>query len=493
MHLNKNNIGEKKGVPVPVLILFCIVLGIFLLYFLENLTTNHQLFLIGGIAFLILIFMLSNSSIKMTNIFFILSFVPMFSWPTLELMDSFSTADPIQQFKIGIRALVFIYFLLLVLKKPALLKPLFHGTLKWFTIFTAYAFISVLYSPLKFFSGYCAVELLSYLIMTSVLVSHIKNEEDFKNLLNIIYISLAMIMVSGWLLSFIFPDIGWSKTNGIYIRLGGGFISTGGIALSACIIFLALLSRMIQSKALRKRKILYIIAGFLLITVILTIVRQIFIAIIIGILTIFYLLRRKIERKSYFLAIVATILICILLLVFHDNIVSLIIRGESTETLLTLNQRTVQWKLMLSQVYPKSPIWGQGYFIGASTHYLKSPYIDLGPFGGHNMFLNLLVTLGVIGLILILIPFILTFTDTAKLLKIKNKMNTINKNNINVYVEVFSFMVIFALLSLVHESVAARIGKVPIPAVFWIIAGATSRLMRLNKKPLPDNENPNHP
>jgi hypothetical protein len=71
-------------------------------------------------------------------------------------------------------------------------------------------------------------------------------------------------------------------------------------------------------------------------------------------------------------------------------------------------------------------------------------------------------------------------------------MNTINKNNINVYVEVFSFIVIFALLSLAHESVAARIGKVPIPVIFWIIAGATSRLMRLNKKPLPDNENLNH-
>jgi O-antigen ligase len=478
MTFNKTKSANKKNPYLIVSFLLCIFLALFLLYYFENTSLYHQLFLFGGLLFLILLLTASLSGLNLTNLFFIISFIPMFSWPSIELMESLSSADPIQQFKIGIRAVVFIYFILAVVKNPSMLKPLSKGTLKWFTIFTLYSFISVIYSPMKFFSFYCALELFSYLIMISVLVSKIKNEQDLKRILNIIYFSLAIIIISGWLSSFIFPNVGWLKTRGIYTRLGGSFISAGKIALSACIIFIALSSRMLQSKRIRKRKSIYIILGLLLFTIAATIVRQIYIATFAGTLVIVFLLRKKMNKRTYYLTTVLLIFVCIILLLFYKNITSLFIRGAPIENLMTLNQRTILWKISLLKVYTKSPIWGQGFYIGPGLHNLYNDFLDPEPYSAHNMYVQLLVSQGIIGLIIILIPFIITIKNSVHLAKIKNRIRKKNNNFVNIYVEICAILFIFVILSIVHDCIAARIGNVPIPVIFWIIAGGTSVLKK---------------
>jgi O-antigen ligase len=302
-----------------------------------------------------------------------------------------------------------------------------------------------------------------------------------------------MIMISGWISSFIFPDIGWLKTRAIYTRLGGGFISTGKIALSACIIFIVLSSRMLQSKSIRRRKSIYILLLLLLFTIALTIARQIYIATLVGAFTIVYLSRKKINRKTYYLTAALLVFAFIIILLFYNNITSLFIRGAPIENLMTLNQRTILWRVSLLEVFPKSPIWGQGLYIGPGLHKLNDDLLDPEPYSAHNMYVQQLVSQGIIGLIIILIPFIITIKNSIYLLKIKNRISTKDKNSVNIYVEIFAFLTIFAILSTVHDCIAARIGIVPIPVIFWIIAGGTSVLRKRYKNNLMAYENLNHP
>jgi O-antigen ligase len=98
-----------------------------------------------------------------------------------------------------------------------------------------------------------------------------------------------------------------------------------------------------------------------------------------------------VRRLEYALGIaVAGVLAALVAL---DTILTYVSRGESVEQLSTLNSRTELWTFALDAAAQK-PLYGWG--VGAS----QGIFLDeIGLGGGHNMIINVLVDLGVVGLL----------------------------------------------------------------------------------------------
>ncbi|WP_165975772.1 O-antigen ligase family protein [Actinomadura rubrisoli] len=78
-------------------------------------------------------------------------------------------------------------------------------------------------------------------------------------------------------------------------------------------------------------------------------------------------------------------------LAFSNSILAFVARGESAETLSSLNSRTDLWTLAMA-AYSEEPIFGRG--LGASRGLFLD---DIGLGGGHNAFVNALVDNGTVG------------------------------------------------------------------------------------------------
>ncbi|MBO2446997.1 O-antigen ligase family protein [Actinomadura barringtoniae] len=78
-------------------------------------------------------------------------------------------------------------------------------------------------------------------------------------------------------------------------------------------------------------------------------------------------------------------------LAFSDKILAFAERGESAQSLASLNSRTELWSLAM-KAYSQSPIFGRG--LGASRGLFLD---DIGLGGGHNAFVNTLVDQGAVG------------------------------------------------------------------------------------------------
>lgn len=97
------------------------------------------------------------------------------------------------------------------------------------------------------------------------------------------------------------------------------------------------------------------------------------------------------RRVEFVLAVVTLGALAVLL--GADVIAGYFARGESTAQLATLNSRTDLWSYAL-QAVERKPVFGWG--VGASQGIFQAQ-IGLG--GGHNMFVNVLVDLGLVGLL----------------------------------------------------------------------------------------------
>ncbi|MUN39974.1 O-antigen ligase family protein [Actinomadura litoris] len=78
-------------------------------------------------------------------------------------------------------------------------------------------------------------------------------------------------------------------------------------------------------------------------------------------------------------------------LAFSDKILAFVARGESAETLASLNSRTDLWSLAM-KAYAEQPLFGHG--LGASRGMFLE---EMGLGGGHNAFVNALVDNGTVG------------------------------------------------------------------------------------------------
>lgn len=96
--------------------------------------------------------------------------------------------------------------------------------------------------------------------------------------------------------------------------------------------------------------------------------------------------------------------VCLLGLLEPEKVLSLFVRGDSVSSMLTMTNRTLLWKELLSEISLKVFLSGYGYSVIS-----KGYGIDLGTgilYGAHNAFLSVLLGSGIFALLCIVVYFI---------------------------------------------------------------------------------------
>ena len=335
---------------------------------------------------------------------YIIVFLPVFGrslFPMVRDKDSITFQSSFTDPQILGIYMVMAYCLYCLMRQPGSLRHAFTSPLWPLTIFTLVAFASaVVISRAPMYSLWRSAETSVVLLWAVLVFSHLKREQSPTKLF-VTYYAMSAIMLLGVLVAVaIDPQHAWIHEQHKVDRLETSstfMMAANTIGVIAALIALATLSRYILLAKVR----------FLALSLAaLTICygarsRTGFIVFVLGLLVLTGFLLRM-PRKRVVASVVGGlggVLIVGLLLVspeFTDSVVHTFTRGHSEANIKSLDGRVPLWTEGL-KAFDQYPILGSGY--GSYPMRL----VGRGHF--HNMFLELAVTTGVLGLLPILILF----------------------------------------------------------------------------------------
>lgn len=293
------------------------------------------------------------------------------------------------------------YCLYCLMRQPGSLRHVFTSPLWPLTIFTLVAFASaVVISRAPMYSLWRSAETGVVLLWAALVFSHLKREQSPTKLF-VTYYAMSAIMLLGVLVAVaIDPQHAWIHEQHKVDRLETSstfMMAANTIGVIAALIALATLSRFILLA-----KVHFLALSLAALTICYGArSRTGFIVFVLGLLVLTGFLLRM-PRKRVIASIVGGlggVLIVGLLLVspeFTDSVAHTFTRGHSEANIKSLDGRVPLWTEGL-KAFDQYPILGSGY----GTYPVR--LVGRGHF--HNMFLELAVTTGVLGLLPIFILF----------------------------------------------------------------------------------------
>ena len=265
------------------------------------------------------------------------------------------------------------------------------------------AFASALYSPFRSLTVYKASEIIVDVGVIAFFLSYYPSRTDMKRWIDLNWFMVALSISLVWVGAILFPHKALLRGVGILgIQIYGVMpaMNPNSIGILGAILLMASLSRALHARN-QKERIMY--AGFLLvgaITLVFAQARTSLFGVILAVIVVLLL-----NKRIKFMVFVSLLLV---LGVIFSNLPSLLIkyimRGQSTEMLFSLSGRNVWWHSAW-EVFLRSPIYGYGF--GVATRYVVSK--GLGTLSAiHNGWLEVLINVGIIGLI----PIVLVFLGT---------------------------------------------------------------------------------
>jgi len=168
------------------------------------------------------------------------------------------------------------------------------------------------------------------------------------------------------------------------------------------------------------------------------------------------------------LLVIGTAVGTVAVLGFAEEIMAFATRGESAESLATLNSRTDLWSLALAAV-AEQPLFGYG--LGATRGLFLR---DLGLGGGHNAFVNALVDGGAVG---VAIFVVLLLTLSVVLLKMIRHLDLRADSGL-----LLGLVAFFAVDGITTEHLAAPANAA---GIWLLIMVAWAETLRRNRAPQP--------
>ena len=307
--------------------------------------------------------------------------------------------------------LLWSYCLFCFLRRPDRLRCLFAPPLWPLTVFTVTAVISaIVVSRSQMYSLWRCVETGGVLLWGALVLAESRNEEHPFRFFVSFYAISALMLLGVVTAMVIDPQHAWmNEANGVQRLATTSTFMMGAntIGVVAALLSLSALSRFM---CLLKIRYLVLFGAFLSLCYMAR-SRTGFIVFALGLLVLTAFLCRISSRR--FITITSGILLGVLIIglclvspEFADTVTHTFTRGHNETNISSLDGRVSIWTAALS-AFEQSPILGSGYAtypmrIEAGSHF-------------HNMFIELAVTTGILGLIPILILFGLL---TARLVKL---------------------------------------------------------------------------
>lgn len=368
-------------------------------------------FIVSILFFLILIVLLNSRwrdflRQHLSDFMFAISFLTFFTWTGRETVLTFGSLDWAAYSKILIRIVTGLYFLSLFLNNKANLTALRCIRRKtWpFTIYCAFATLSLLWTETKLFSFYRVFELLVITFSAIIYFS----QKNIKDTLLPLYIGSGTLVVITWGVYMLMPSVVVNpEIPEAYRRFGGSFVGPILLAEMCGILLIGLFSELFYSNKLSRKKIFIIInlMAIAAISVVLTKSRAALSSTVfsLGLMFLFYLIHEKELFK-----IVKWIYICTICIViissFYLQIQEWFQRGEDISSMYSLNSRIDIWAEAITQ----NPllIAGKGFASQASEGIFIAT-LGRATKTGHNAFVDAYLSLGIIGVLLLLISIAL--------------------------------------------------------------------------------------
>jgi O-antigen ligase len=330
-----------------------------------------------------------------------------FSLPGRTGAESLDSIDALALFKVGVRAFVFTALAMAIFSMwRRSNRAAVSRTLRPLAIFVCWAIASCLWSPLPAFSAGQALTVFALFLLATAMALAWRPHRHTSAILK--HASLAFMLVCATLLAVHvmspgaspFQRLSESDSAGavgvFHPTMAGGTASLGIVLVTAC----RLMGRWPWTRVL-----FWPALGVFSIVVVLAASRT---AMVLAVLLTALLFCFAGDRKRVGALVLTTSLAGILYPIVDPGLEAAqrVIassfdyarRGESTASLRSLTGRTELWAV-LQQSFVQSPVIGHGYFVTSETGRIDV-WAGPGNRSAHNIFLQVAVTTGLVGLVL---------------------------------------------------------------------------------------------
>jgi O-antigen ligase len=282
--------------------------------------------------------------------------------------------------------------------RPAYLRGMFRGPLKWASIFAIIAVLSCPLSPVPTYSLALAFKLCVVVLCLAAIGEAMDAEADVPMLFSALLVGTLIITVLGFVKPFL--GSGPAFENG---RLGAmtGLSGTAGILLLLSVLFLLL-----------KKNPWFLVSGaFSLVVMMLAGVKGGIVASFLSLMMFFAFLKKARQALAACMGFTIVFLLCVAFTPLGQYLQSYSASGNVG----TLTGRTNLWVAVWPDIEQR-PIFGHGYrasrFVSAEVQgaFAEADHI-------HNTFLEILYNNGIVGLLPILIMSVVIVINLARVIK----------------------------------------------------------------------------
>jgi len=311
-----------------------------------------------------------------------------------------TTPTPAIAAEIGIWVLLIIYSLFRLNHEPRRLDLLFGTRARYASLLVIVAFASTFYALGPTVTFAWSVKLLCIVLLSCVIFDPRQPAESVRRFLDATYIGLLAILVFFVLFAILAPEsaVGISPRTGI-LRLGGVILPAVSLSTVAGLATLMTFLRMISGRSSRRSKWILVFSGALLLG---SLGRGGIFGTCVATLVGLVLLRKL--RFAFTLALCAALLIATFPSLI-DTAYTLATRRQSETELRSFTGRDLIWANSIDMIRER-PLFGWGYVSGSRFGLAQAA---LKPSAhSHNALLEILVSLGLVGAILMMTLWWLT-------------------------------------------------------------------------------------
>ncbi|MDD3905691.1 MAG: O-antigen ligase family protein [Candidatus Omnitrophica bacterium] len=332
-------------------------------------------------------------------------------------------------------------------------KVLSTGALCFFSIYVIVAAVSSLYSSYPMLTLWKSFELFLDISVVAMLLSQAQCLSNIKCLMNINWLLLTIMMLMVWIGWALFPQLATTHSGGIIkTQLGGFMLASNGVGGIASIVAIISFSRMLSTKNAGSGRVYFIVLLFALVTMVLAQSRTHFVAFPIAVVIVLFL-QKKIKVITF--ASCVCFVMMIVFLAKKDTIswylVEFFRRGQSENVLFSLTGRIFMWKRALSLIAERIFL-GYGFGVGSRITFMTA-------YGGdftwiHNAWIEVLLNVGLIGLI----PFMIAFVRIweALISSLSLKVFILRREELNPFlIELIGVMTVISIESLTGSGIGA--------------------------------------
>lgn len=286
-------------------------------------------------------------------------------------------------------------------------------------LFVGWAFLSVAWSPLKSVSGGQALGLLALVSLTAVVGALCRSEEDVLRLLKHVCCGLFVMSLLLGVVHAVAPDMSGLDRKDTDLSVGIVHPTSVGATASLGLV-LTIGCRLLWDREWTRNLLLpAVIVHGLMLTL-----AQSRMALGVGLVVLLVMLVKWLPRATAKAGLAGSLMGTTWLVIDPEMrlleyvmgpSVSYVTRGESVDLLLSLTGRTELWDAIWDG-YTQSPLIGHGYFV-TSPNGLLDVWGGIAERTAHNVFLQVLVSTGIVGMFLFLWAWFRLLPAIAKALE----------------------------------------------------------------------------